>query len=292
MQHAPRIFDRALLAQRRLRATRDPPDGITFLLEHAVEDLAERLATIQRHFPLALDLHGHTGLCADMLAASGKTDVVIRSERLPGFLRRGDIGLVCDEEALPFADRRLDLIVSALSLHLVNDLPGTLVQIRRALKPDGLFMAVLPGGETLTELRQAAMAAETETRAGASPRVAPFADIASLGSLMQRAGFALPVIDRDILTVRYDSAIALAHELRAMGAGNVLVERSRRPMTRQLFMRIAEIYGERFSDPDGRVRASFEFISLLGWAPHEDQPRPLRPGSATVSLADILGRSK
>ncbi|MCC2110658.1 MAG: methyltransferase domain-containing protein [Hyphomicrobiales bacterium] len=292
MPDTPQIFDRALLSQRRARAIRNVPEGIEFLLDRAVDDLAERLAAVSRSFPSALDLNSHTGAIADMLAASGKADGILRSERLPALLRPGDIGVVCDEEALPFADASLDLVVSALSLHLVNDLPGALVQIRRALKPDGLFMAVLFGGDTLNELRQAAMAAEIEVYDGASPRVAPFADVRSLGALLQRAGFALPVVDRDIVTVRYPSAIALAYELRAMGAGNILTERSRRPMTRHLFMRIAEIYGERFSDPDGRVRATFEFVSLSGWAPHESQPKPLRPGTAKVSLADVLGSKR
>ncbi len=292
MPDTPQIFDRALLARRRARALRHPPDGIDFLLARAAEDLAERLGAVARSFPLALDLNSHTGRLADMLAASGKAETVLRSERLPALLRPEDIGVVCDEEALPFGDAHLDLVVSALSLHLVNDLPGTLAQIRRALRPDGLFMASLFGGDTLNELRQAVMAAEIEIHEGASPRVAPFADVRSLGGLLQRAGFALPVIDRDVITVRYPSAIALIYELRAMGAGNVLTERSRRPMTRHLFLRTAEIYGERFADPDGRIRATFEFVTLSGWAPHESQPQPLRPGSATVSLADVLGSKK
>lgn len=286
----PRVFDRALLARRRARAAADLVPGIDFLLERVVEDMADRLAAVERRFPLALDLMGHTGLVADMLAASGKVDRVVRLEREPRLLRPGDVAVIAEEEALPFAEESLDLVASALSLQFVNDLPGALVQIRRALKPDGLFLAVMAGGNTLAELREAAMAAEIELTGGASPRVAPFADVRAVGSLLQRAGFALPVVDRDVVTVRYESPLALLYELRAMGAGNVLVERDREPMPRQLLMRICEVYVERFAEDDGRIPATFEFVSMSGWAPHESQPKPLAPGSARISLADALKR--
>ncbi len=286
----PRVFDRALLARRRARAAADPVPGIDFLLERVVEDMADRLAAVERRFPLALDLMGHTGLVADMLAASGKVDRVVRLEREPRLLRPGDVAVIAEEEALPFAEESLDLVASALSLQFVNDLPGALVQIRRALKPDGLFLAVMAGGNTLAELREATMAAEIELTGGASPRVAPFADVRAVGSLLQRAGFALPVVDRDVVTVRYESPLALLYELRAMGAGNVLVERDREPMPRQLLMRICEVYVERFAEDDGRIPATFEFVSMSGWAPHESQPKPLAPGSARISLADALKR--
>ena len=197
--------------------------------------------------------------------------------------------VVADEEALPFRDASLDLVVSALALQFVNDLPGTLVQIRRALKPDGLFLAALVGGETLTELRQAFAAAESEVEGGVSPRVAPFADVRDLGALLQRAGFALPVTDIDRLTVRYDSPFALMHDLRRMGATNALIERRRTPLRRATLLRMAEIYAERFADPDGRVRATFEIVWLSGWAPHPSQQQPLKPGSAQARLADALG---
>ena len=286
----PRVFDRALLARRRARAAADLVPGIDFLLERVVEDMADRLAAVERRFPLALDLMGHTGLVADMLAASGKVDRVVRLEREPRLLRPGDVAVIAEEEALPFAEESLDLVASALSLQFANDLPGALVQIRRALKPDGLFLAVMAGGNTLAELREAAMAAEIELTGGASPRVAPFADVRAVGSLLQRAGFALPVVDRDVVTVRYESPLALLYELRAMGAGNVLVERDREPMPRQLLMRICEVYVERFAEDDGRIPATFEFVSMSGWAPHESQPKPLAPGSARISLADALKR--
>ena len=197
--------------------------------------------------------------------------------------------VAADEEALPFRDASLDLVVSALSLQFVNDLPGTLVQIRRALKPDGLFMAALVGGDTLTELRQSFAAAEAEVEDGVSPRVAPFADLRDVGALLQRAGFALPVTDVDRLTVRYASPLALMHDLRRMGATNPLVERRRRPLRRATLARLMEIYGVRFADADARVRATFEILWLSGWAPHESQQQPLKPGSAATRLADALG---
>jgi SAM-dependent methyltransferase len=190
---------------------------------------------------------------------------------------------------LPLREGALDLVASGLALHFVNDLPGTLVQIRRALKPDGLFVAALLGGDTLTELRQAFAAAEAELEDGISPRVLPFADLRELGALLQRAGFALPVTDVDRLTVRYASPLALMHDLRRMGATNPLIDRSRRPLRRATLVRMMEIYGERFADPDRRIRATFEIVYLLGWAPHESQQQPLAPGSARTRLADALG---
>jgi NADH dehydrogenase [ubiquinone] 1 alpha subcomplex assembly factor 5 len=198
--------------------------------------------------------------------------------------------LQADEEALPFAEQSLDLVVSGLALHFVNDLPGTLIQIRRALKPDGLLLAALLGGATLTELRTAFLTAEEELEGGASPRVAPFADVRDLGGLLQRAGFALPVADSDTVTVTYREPLALMLELRAMGSSNALTERSRRPLRRATLARAIEIYRERFGLPDGRVPATFEIVTLTGWAPHPSQPKPLRPGSATTRLADVLGK--
>ena len=200
--------------------------------------------------------------------------------------------VVADEEALPFADGSLDLIVSALALQFVNDLPGTLIQVRRALKPDGLLLAALLGGDTLTELREAFAAAESEVEGGLSPRVAPFADVRELGGLLQRAGFALPVVDSDRLTVRYDSVVALMHDLRRMGATNVLSERRRTPLRRATLRRLAEIYAERFADADGRLRATFEIVWLSGWAPHESQQKPLKPGSAAHGWPMRLARRK
>ena len=198
-----------------------------------------------------------------------------------------------ESEPLPLAPQSLDLAVSALAFQFVNDLPGLLTQIRRALKPDGLLLAAMTGGDTLTELRQSFAAAEAELEGGVSPRVAPFADLRDVGALLQRAGFALPVTDVDRIVVRYDSAFALMADLRRMGATNVLIERRRTPTRRATMLRMAQLYGERFADPDGRIRATFDVIWLSGWAPHESQPKPLQPGSAKASLAEaVRGKSK
>ena len=194
-----------------------------------------------------------------------------------------------NEEALPFRDQSLDLVTSGLALHLVNDLPGAFVQIRRALKPDGLFLAALLGGSTLSELRNALLAAEEELEGGASPRVAPFADVQDLGALLQRAGFALPVVDADTVTVTYPDALALMRELRAMGAANALKARRQGPLRRATLVRALALYQERFGAPNGRVRATFEIITLTAWAPHESQQQPLQPGTAKVRLAQVLG---
>jgi SAM-dependent methyltransferase len=283
MTMPPRLFDRALLAARRRRARARPRDGADFLLARVVEDLDDRLATVLRRFARAVDLGPFAGPGAAALARSGKVDTVLRAGP-----DAESVDLVADEEALPFAPESLDLVVSLLALHFVDDLPGALVQIRRALAPDGLFLASLLGGQTLHELRDALMAAELEIHGGVSPRVVPFLDVRDLGGLLQRAGFALPVTDTDRVTVRYGSMFDLVADLRAMGATNPLRERSRRPASRALFLRAAEIYAERHADADGRLRATFEIVSASGWAPHPDQQKPLAPGSAQVRLADAL----
>ena len=203
-----------------------------------------------------------------------------------------DPGAAGDEEALPFAAASLDLATSVLALQFVNDLPGALAQIRRALRPDGLFLAALVGGETLHELAAVLTEAEAELTGGASPHVAPFLEVRTAGALLQRVGFALPVVDQDRLTVRYADPLALMRDLRAMGAGNPLAERSRRPLRRDVLFRAVAAYAARFADPDGRIRASFDVISLSGWAPHESQQKPLRPGSAQARLADVLGTTE
>ena len=284
MSGPPRLFDRTLLDARRRRALRGTTAGADFLLRIVADDLLDRLAAVKRTFDLAADIGSPLPLIAERLATGGQVGRVIRIDRLEE--TRPDI--VSDQEALPLAPASIDLAVSALALHWSDDFPGVLAQIRRALRPDGLFLAALLGGETLTELRQSLAAAEAEITGGASPRVAPFAELRATGALLQRAGFALPVIDQDRRIVRYDSALHLMHDLRAMGATNVLIERSRRPMPRRMLARTIEIYAERFGDADGRVRATFDLISLSGWAPHESQQQPLRPGSAKARLADAL----
>jgi SAM-dependent methyltransferase len=258
------------------------------LLDRVADDLADRLAAVLRRFDLVLDL-GTPG--EPVRAALGRLDsvgTILAADTIP----RASPFVVADEEALPFGDGALDLVVSALALHHVNDLPGTLVQIRRALKPDGLFIGALLGGDTLTELRQAFAAAESDVEGGISPRVAPFADLRELGALLQRAGFALPVTDVDRIVVRYDSMFGLVRDLRRMGATNALNARRRTPLRRTTLLRAAEIYARQFADADGRVRATFEIVWLLGWAPHPSQQQPLRPGSAKARLADALGANE
>ncbi|GAB5506054.1 MAG: methyltransferase domain-containing protein [Rhizobiaceae bacterium] len=282
-----RIFDTDLIVTRKLRALRSAKPGADFLMAHAVEDLSLRLAAVERRFERAVTLHTLSPAPATMLDASDKVGEVLRIEPHPVFLG-GASGMVSPVEALPLAPESIDLAVSLLTLHETNDTPGLFAQIKRALKPDGLFLAALPGQDTLAELRAALLAAETEITGGASPRVAPFMDVRDAGGLMQRAGFALPVADAEKLTVRYDTMFDLMRDLRAMGATNALSDRSRKPASRQLFMRAAQIYAERYSDPDGRIRATFSTVWMSGWAPHQSQQKPLKPGSAKASLAEAL----
>jgi SAM-dependent methyltransferase len=282
------VFDRSMLRARRRRAIALGP--VTFLIDRVAEDLVERLSAVLRRFAFAVDLGSPTDAVRAALSNHQAIDAMIAVDPQVDRVRH-DHGLrvVADEEALPFADGSLDLVVSAFALQSVNDLPGTLVQVRRALKPDGLFLAALLGGDTLGELRQSFAEAEAEVEGGISPRVAPFADVRSMGTLLQRAGFALPVTDVDRLTVRYSSALGLMHDLRRMGAANALVERKRVPLRRATLVRMGEIYAANFGDPDGKVRATFEIVWLSGWSPHGSQQQPLRPGSARSRLADALG---
>jgi SAM-dependent methyltransferase len=274
---APILFDRALLQMRQRRAQRLGP--ATFLLDRVAEDMEERLDAVLREFADVADI---------WTPGEG-----LRKPSRDRFRSITQIALHdSDRETLPFPPQSLDLVVSALAFQFVNDLPGVLAQIHRALKPDGLLLAAMTGGDTLTELRQSFASAEAECEGGVSPRVAPFADLRDVGALLQRAGFALPVTDVDRIVVRYDSALALMADLRRMGATNILRERRRTPTRRATLLRMAQIYGERFADADGRIRATFDVIWLSGWAPHESQQKPLQPGSATASLAEaVRGRS-
>ena len=270
----PRLFDPALLRVRQRRAVALGPE--TFLADRLAEDMAERLNFVKRNFAAVADI-GSPGAAMEM-----PSHETVRGARTHVHLPESD------DEMLPVHPASFDLAVSSLALQFVNDLPGVLAQIRRALKPDGLFLAAMMGGETLTELRQSFAAAEAEVEGGVSPRVAPFADLRDLGGLLQRAGFALPVTDVDRIVVRYDNAFALMQDLRRMGATNILVERRRVPSRRATFVRMARIYAERFSDPDGRIRATFDIVWMSGWAPHDSQQKPLQPGSAKMSLADAV----
>jgi SAM-dependent methyltransferase len=275
---APLLFDRALLRVRQKRAERLGP--ATFLLDRVTEDMAERLHAVLREFKSGADIGTSSDRVREALA--GRVDELARID-LPD----------SESEPLPLAPASIDLAVSALALQFVNDLPGVLAQIRRALKPDGLLLAAMLGGDTLTELRQSFAAAEAELEGGISPRVAPFADLREVGALLQRAGFALPVTDVDRIVVRYGNAFALMQDLRRMGATNVLVERRRAPTRRATLSRMAQIYGDRFADPDARIRATFDVIWLSGWTPHASQQQPLQPGSAKASLAEaVKGRGK
>jgi len=288
MTHSPppQIFDRALLRRRLARAhEHNAPD---FLVTRAADDLSDRLAAIKRDFPRSLDLGTPTAQFTEAILATTRPPPVRTASSFALLRRGGGLRVVADEELPPFAPESFDLIVSGFSLQWINDLPGALAQIRRTLAPDGLFLACLPGGASLVELRAAFTQAEEEICGGASPRVSPFVDVRDAGGLLQRAGFALPVTDVDSFTLRYDSMLALCAELRAMGAANALSQRSRRPLRRSVLMRAGEIYAEQFSDPDGRVRATFEILWLSGWAPHESQQKPLKPGSGQIRLSDAL----
>lgn len=262
------VFDRRQIRRQRARCTPVFAQH-GFLFDWAMKQIEERLSFIRREFSTCIQLGA-------------------RGPSLPDtFVTGRDV--ICEEDFLPFAPQALDLVLSNLNLHTVNDLPGALLQIRQALKPDGLFIASMFGGETLFELRACLAEAELEITNGITPRIAPFADKPQMGGLLQRAGFSLPVIDSDIVTVTYDSIFPLMKDLRLMGEGNAIAERSKYFTPRRLFLRAGELYAQKFADPDGRIRASFEVIFLLGWAPHASQQQPLKPGSAKTRLADHLG---
>ena len=276
---SPFLFDRALHRRRLDRAARDY-DTAAFLRQRAALDAVDRLESVTRAFPVAVELGSRTGSFAAALQASpARTKLGFLMEAdlsLPMLAGRGGARLVLDEERLPFAPASLDLVVSLLSLHWTNDLPGALIQIRRALKPDGLFLGAIFGGSSLTELRRSLLAAEAELRGGAGPRVSPFADGADAAGLLQRAGFALPVTDVDRVVVRYEHPLRLLQDLRRMGETNVLLDRDRRPLTRPVLARAFELYQEVFGMPDGRVPATFEIVAVTGWAPAAAEA-PVRP---------------
>lgn len=290
---APEIFDRQLLIARKRRALReankpDARDG-GFLLDQVIGDIGERLDAVERTFTAGLDLSDDDGRARKTFAQVERVEKLIRLASHQGLTQPGESVVLGTPEHLPAAPASLDLVTSALALQWVNDIPGTLIQIRRALKPDGLFIGALIGGETLRELREVLSIEEDEATGGASPKVSPFVDVRDFGGLLQRAGFALPVTDVDSYTVRYGNLFVLMADLRAMAATNILTHRSRKPWTKARAVRAAQLYAQRFGDPDGRIRATFQVISFSGWAPSDSQQKPLRPGSAKTRLADALG---
>ncbi len=290
MSETALTFNRRAVRLHRDRAAAAPADG-DFLFAETAERLLDRLDDIKRRFPIALDLGCHGGQVAARLAGRGGVETLLQCDLSPAMAARANArspAIAADEEALPFADAGLDLILSNLSLHWVNDLPGALIQARRALKPDGLFLASMLGGKTLHELRTALYAAETEVEGGLSPRVSPFADVPDLGGLLQRAGFALPVVDTEDITVSYGEPLKLMADLRAMGEANAVTLRRTSFSRRATLMRAAEIYRDRFADADGRMPATFQVLTMTAWAPSPDQPQALKPGSATTRLADAL----
>jgi NADH dehydrogenase [ubiquinone] 1 alpha subcomplex assembly factor 5 len=285
-------FDRTLLRQRRNRAANNYADH-DFLVSEVTERLLDRLDDIKRPFPDVLNLGSHTGLAGELLTARADVSNVIQSDLSPRMAsaarQKNHLPTIAsDEEALPFAEESFDLVVSALSLHNVNDLPGTLIQANRCLRPDGVFLASMFAGQTLVELREVLMLAESETAGGVAPRISPFADVKDLGNLLQRAGFALPVADSEVITVRYEDPIKLFGDLRGMAESSILNARSRQPMRRKTLVRAMELYRERHASEDGRIPATFEVVNLTAWRPDASQPKPAKPGSATISLADAL----
>ncbi len=286
-----RVFDRGLVRRRRERAAAGLP-GADFLVREVGDRLVERLGDMRREFGTALVRGGHRGRFSDRLAAQPSVGGLVVTDPSLAMLE-GCPGqrIVADEEALPFGADRFDLATSVQLLHWVNDLPGTLAQLRYTLRPDGLLLLALPGGETLAELRAALLDAELEVEGGAGPRVSPFLDVRDAGALLQRAGFALPVVDVDRLRVSYPDPLALLRDLRAMGETNALVER-RRGLRRETLARALSLYAERHGEgADGRVTATFDIVFLTAWKPHPSQQRPLRRGSGQVDLAQALGRT-
>jgi len=290
----PRLFDQT--AQRRYRDRAAAGfGGFDFLKREAALRIADRLELMRRDFPLCLDFGCHDGRLTREIRETGKIGTVIQADPAAGFAGRAAAcgpAVVTGYDRLPFAPASFDAVFSSLLLHGVDDLPGVMTQIRRLLKPDGLCLVNMFGGATLSELRAALLEAEQEVSGGAGPRTAPMADIRDIGALLGRAGLALPVADADRLTITYPDMFRLMADLRGMGEQNALLGRAKVPTSRRVFLRAAEIYHDRFAGPDGRIPASFEIITLTGWAPHESQQQPLRPGSAAHRLADSLGTTE
>ncbi len=292
MSDTMQIFDRNLVRLRRDKAA-NTLHTADFLLAETAERLADRLLDVTRTFPRALDLGCHTGQLAPHIKSSNKVDLLLQAEysenmAATGHKKNGLLTLCADEEFLPVAAESLDLVLSNLSLHWINDLPGALTQIRRSIKPDGLFLATTFGGETLKELREVLMEAESQTTGGVTPRISPFVDVREAGNLLSRAGFALPVVDAENIEVTYENIFKLMADLRAMGETNAVLERRKSPSNRATFMRAAQLYAEKFTNERNRIVATFQIVTLTAWSPHASQQKALRPGSAKAKLADAL----
>lgn len=283
------IFDRRAVRMHRERSARLSSDS-RFLVHEVRQRMVDRLQDVKRDFATVLGIGcGDEDLSGDLIAI-GRHSTVIASDSIDALTTGKSLALILDEEALPFAMASLDLVISVLSLHWTNDLPGALLQLRRALRPDGLLIAGIWGGETLHELRTSLLSAELQLRGGGEQRVSPFADVRDAGGLLQRAGFALPVVDCDTLTVTYPNMFRLMHDLRGMGETNALIGRQKTAARRDVFLRAAEIYAEKYGTADGRITATFQLLTLTAWAPSPEQPRALRPGSASKRLSDALDR--
>ena len=281
------IFDRALIKHKRQRASRKFTDH-DFLFRWSKNQLCDRLLDINRHFDTAINI----GSRCPVTLEHSKINQLATMDLMDTPITPCAPYIQGTEEFLPIATKSMDLVLSNLNLHTVNDLPGTIIQIRNTLKNDGLFMASIFGGETLHELRKTIAETELSMFGGISPRIFPFADKPQMGDLLQRAGLNLPIIDSEIITVTYDSVFKLLHDIRGMGESNTILERSKTPLNKEFFMRLAHKYHDNFAESDGRIIASFEIIFLHGWAPHKSQQKPLRPGSAKNSLAEALGSTE
>ncbi|MEQ9505083.1 MAG: methyltransferase domain-containing protein [Hyphomonas sp.] len=291
----PKIFDRARLAARRNRAAKTFAD-YAFLRQRVITDLESRLDDTPRRFARGLELGAAGGELSARLIATGKADAMVAADSAPAFAAMAEAnGLTpadADEEALPFPPESFDLVAAPLTLHWVNDLPGALTQIRRTLTPDGLFVGALFGAGTLAELRSVLTEAETEIMGGLAPRLSPLPGLRDMAALLQRAGFALPVADRDTVTVRYGDPFRLLTDLKGMGERAAFARGTGQPLPRRVLARALELYRQQYGEADGRVPATFEIVHLSGWAPAPSQPKPLRPGSAKVSLADAVRKAR
>ncbi len=289
------IFDRKALKYNRNRAAIGDWGKYDFLIREAAERLVDRVFDIKRQFPLVLDIGAHAGTVSEIIKDQRGIKNIIQcdiSYEMAFLAKNHGNSLVADDEFLPFNQHVFDLVLSNSSLHWVNDLPGVLLQIKQILKPDGLFLATMFGGQTLQELRDCMMRAEIELIGGISPRISPFADTNDIGGLMQRAGFALPVVDSEYITVSYDNMFKLLTDIRGMGEANIVNERIKNFSKKQIFMRAAELYQEDYSNDDGKIIATFQLFYLHGWSPHKSQQQPLPAGSATRNLADFLDIDK